>query len=250
QTGPRADAPAFAPILHAASGHDLAAQRYDAAERPARSGIWHADILGGIYAFGAIQTALIGRLRHGVGRYIDVSLMDAMINLLVLEVQEAQTPSPFPRWLATPVRAADGHVMAIPITARNVDRLAEAIDRPDLRDDPRFNAQLPREENWQALMAEIEAWTRSRPAAEAEAHLMAAGVPCARYRTVAEAIDDPQTASRGLMSRVGDGARAFRAPNAPFLFSAAPLTVGSEVPEVGQHTAEILDAVSPRQAAE
>ena len=250
QTGPRANAPAYAPILHAVSGHDMAAQSYDGADRPAKSGIWYADIMGGVYAFGAIQTALIGRLRHGHGQFIDVSLMDTMINLMILEVQEAQTPSAFPRWLATPVRAADGHVMAIPITGRNFERLADAIDRPELRDDPRFNTQLPREENWQALMAEIEAWTSNRPAAVTEAHLMAAGVPCARYQTVAEAVEDPQTVSRGLMANIEDGTRAFRVPNAPFLFGEAPLGVGGTVPDIGQHTTEILGDISSSHAAE
>ena len=250
QAGPRAGAPAYAPILHALSGHDLAAQEYDGAARPAKTGIWYADIMGGAYAFAAIQTALIGRLRYGGGQYIDVSLLDTMINLLVLEVQEAQTPSAFPRWLATPVRAADGYVMAIPITGRNFDRLVDAIGRPELRDDPRFNTQSPREENWQALMAEIEAWTSARPAAEAEARLMAAGVPCARYQTVAEAIADPQIADRGLMAMVDDAARAFRVPNPPFLFGGAPMRVGGAVPAAGQDTAEILGHPATDQAAE
>ena len=250
QEGPRADAPAYAPILHALSGHDLAAQAYDGGARPAKSGIWYADIMGGAYAFAAIQTALIGRLRHGGGRFIDVSLLDTMINLLVLEVQEAQTPSAFLRWLATPVRAADGHVMAIPITGRNFERLAKAIGRSELCHDPRFSAQLPREENWQALMAEIETWTICRPAAEAEARLMAAGVPCARYQTVAEAIDDPQIAARGLMATVGDGVQSFHVPGLPFLFDGQPFGVGAEVPCPGQHTVEILGDMASGYAAE
>lgn len=250
QDGPRADGPAYAPILHALSGHDLAAQSYDGRADPPRGGIWYADIMGGAYAFAAIQTALIGRLRHGAGQYIDVSLMDTMINLMVLEVQEAQTPSTFPRWLATPVRAADGHLMAIPITGRNFRRLAEAIGRPDLKDDPRFNQQLVREENWEALMTMLENWTATRTADAAEAHLMAAGVPCARYQTVAEAIDDPQSASRALMATIGDGADAFRVPNAPFLFGGQPPGIGMAVPAIGQHNAQFLDDPATGHAAE
>ncbi|MEM9061575.1 MAG: CoA transferase [Pseudomonadota bacterium] len=242
QQGPRATSPAYAPILHALSGHDLASQAYDGADAPAKTGIWYADIMGGAYAFAAIQTALVGRLRHGVGCYVDVSLLDTMINLMVLEVQEAQTPSAFSRWLATPVRAADGHVMAIPITGRNFERLAEAIGWPELRDDPRFSAQMAREENWQALMVEIERWTKGRPASDVEATLMAAGVPCARYQTVAEAIDDPQVKARGLMSAVESGAGAFRVPGAPFHFGGAPLSVGPSVPGVGSHTEDYLGA--------
>ncbi|MEM7746378.1 MAG: CoA transferase [Pseudomonadota bacterium] len=249
QDGPRATSPAYAPILHALSGHDLAAQTYDGALGPAKSGIWYADIMGGAYAYAAIQTALVGRLRYGTGQFIDVSLLDTMINLLVLEVQEAQTPSAFSRWLATPVQAADGHAMAIPITGRNFERLADAIDRPALKDDPRFNTQLAREENWQALMCEIQVWTKSRPAAEVEAHLMAAGVPCSRYQTVAQAIDDPQIAARGLMSTVGAGEDSYRVPGAPFLFADTQLSVGPDVPATGADTEAILGVLQASQAA-
>ena len=167
-----------------------------------------------------------------------------MINLMVLEVQEAQTPSDYGRWLATPVRASDGHVIAIPITGRNFERLTDAIDRPDLRNDPRFSAQSSREENWQALMGEIQNWTVSRSASEVEAHFMANGVPCARYQTVGEAIDGEHVTARGLMATVGKGDYRFHVPNPPFLFRGLSLSVGASVPALGEHTLEILDSVS------
>lgn len=242
QDGPRAGHPAYAPILHALSGHDLAAMAYaQDADRPFRTGIWYADLVGGLFAFGAIQTALIGMLRHGNGQYIDVALMDSMVNLLVLELQEAQTPSSFDRWLATPVRAADGYVIAVPITGRIFERLADGIGHPEWKEDARFNTQLAREKNWPVLMDLVEAWTRHRTAADCEQTLMAAGVPCARYQTVAEVLNDDQIAARNLMTLVGSGPGAFKVPNMPFRFSAADLSVGSAVPGVGQHTKDELE---------
>ncbi|MTH96189.1 CaiB/BaiF CoA-transferase family protein [Roseibium sp. RKSG952] len=242
QSGPRARHPAYAPILHALSGHDLAAMSYaEDVGKPFRTGIWYADLIGGLFAFSAIQTALIGQLRHGIGQYIDVALMDSMINLLVLEMQEAQTPSAFERWLATPVRAADGHVIAVPITGRIFERLADLTGHPEWKQDTRFNTQLEREKNWPALMALVEKWTSERSAADCEAAMMEAGIPCARYQTVSEAIHDEQVIARALMSDVGEGAGAFKVANLPFLLSGTPLAVGPRVPEPGEHTKDVLD---------
>ncbi len=78
--------------------------------------------------------------------------------------------------------------------------------------------------------------------------MMAGGVPCARYQTVAEAIDDAQAQARGLMARVGDGDRAFRVPNPPFMFTGTDLSVGSAVPAIGEHTEEILGKMEPARA--
>src|SRR3546814_15840978 len=62
QTGPAASKPAYAPVIHAASGYDMANLRYqDDIDRPAKTGIFMADVLGGVYAFGAIQAALVER---------------------------------------------------------------------------------------------------------------------------------------------------------------------------------------------
>jgi CoA:oxalate CoA-transferase len=241
QTGPRAKHPAYAPILHALSGHDMATARYDnRSGRPPRTGIWYADLVGGLFAFGAIQTALISKLRKGGGQYIDVSLMDAMINLLVLEVQEAQNPSTFERWLATPVKASDGYVMAVPITRRNFERLAETTGNPEWLEDERFRTQLAREKNWPTLMELLEDWTTNRTAAECEQILMSAGVPCARYQTVAQAMSDEQSVARDLFTTAVIGHGTFRLPNPPFQYSNAAVGIGGAVPKTGEHTQEIL----------
>jgi len=245
QQGPRSSQPAYAPILHALSGHELAMMDYQAdLDRPARGGIWYADLIGGVYAFSAIQTALIGKLRHGIGQFIDVALMDTMINLLVLEIQEAQTPSAHKRWLATPVRALDGYVMPVPITKRNFDRLCEVVDRPEWHDDPRFNNQSAREKNWSLFMDKIENWTVTRTAVECEETFMAAGVPCSRYQTVAQALDDEQLAARGSWTEIAGKGGGYKVPNVPYVFSNADARVNASVAPVGAHTDEILALIA------
>jgi CoA:oxalate CoA-transferase len=244
QTGPDAHRPAYAPIVHATSGYDLAQLRYqDGQDVPGKTGIFMADVLGGINAFAAIQTALLHRERSGVGQHVDVALADTMLNLLVYECQEAQFPSPTRRHLYVPICAQDGFVIVAPITTNNFHALCDAIGRRELKDDARFAIAGTRSANWDALMAIVEAWTIRRPARDCEDVLSAAGVPCGRYRTVGEAMAEPQVAVRGGFSEVDDGAGLFKVPNAPFQFSATRMAPRGGVPGLGEDGAALLTSL-------
>jgi crotonobetainyl-CoA:carnitine CoA-transferase CaiB-like acyl-CoA transferase len=249
QTGPRAGQPAYAPVIHAASGFDHTQFVYqDGQEKPAKTGIFVADVLAAVYAFGAIQTALIARLRHGNGQFIDVALMDSMINLLVFECQEAQFPSKERRPLYVPMQARDGFVIVAPVNQRNFEQLADAVGHPDWKTDPRFATVAARTTHWDALMAAIEDWTSTRAARDCEAVLMAAGVPCSRYLSLAEAMADPQLAARGSLATVQDGAGAFLVPNPPFQFADASVGVGSDVPALGADTEAMLKKITNKNS--
>ena len=139
QSGSGATRAAYAPIVHAASGYDAANLSYQAEqEYPASTGIFVADILSGAYAFGAIQAALVHRERTGEGQAVDVSLMDSMLNLMVFECQEAQFPSQQKRPVYAPMKSRDGHVIIAPISQKNFEQMADAMQRPDLKTDERF----------------------------------------------------------------------------------------------------------------
>src|SRR6185312_5347207 len=80
QTGPSAELPAYAPVIHAASGYDMAHLAYQPGrERPDYCGIYHADVFAGAYAFGAISAALYQRTQTKSGQHIDVSMLEAML---------------------------------------------------------------------------------------------------------------------------------------------------------------------------
>lgn len=244
QTGPRAEQPAYAPVVHAASGFDHVQFTYqDGQERPAKTGIFVADVLAAVYAFGAVQTALVSRLRHGNGQFIDVALMDSMINLLVFECQEAQFPSKDRRPLYVPMRARDGFVIVAPVNQRNFEQLADATGHSEWKTDPRFTTVAARTTHWDALMDAVESWTSARPARECEDRLMKAGVPCSRYLTMAEAMVDPQLAARGSLTTVTDGAGDFLVPNPPFKFADGSVGVEPVVPALDADTKEVLARV-------
>jgi len=240
QTGPNAQRPAYAPVVHASSGFDLAQLEYQGGGKPAKSAMFIADILGGMSAFAAIQTALFRRERTGKGQYIDVSLMDCMLNLLVNECQEVQAPSPVMLRAYQPLETTDGFIVVAPTSQKNFEQLAKTVGHEEWIKDPRFARTLVREQNWSELMNLIEGWTRTRTAQGCEDTLLAAGIPCSRYRTVSEALADAQRQSRGALSRVIDAAGAYWVPNPPFQMPGLNTTVRSHVPALNEHGPEVL----------
>ncbi|GFE77136.1 CaiB/BaiF CoA-transferase family protein [Novosphingobium sp. TCA1] len=242
QQGPKAHFPAYAPVIHAASGFDMVNLHYqDDASRPATSGIFVADVLGGTHAFGAIQTALFQRERTGKGQYIDLSMLEAMVGMLVFETQEAQFPGGPRRPLYTPLRTQDGFVMVAPTSPKNFEQLTEAVGHPEWREDARFLTNADRNANWATMLSLVEEWTSQRSSAEAEEVLSRHGVPCGRYREMDEVLADPQLAVRGAMSSVGDAAGSYLVPNPPFTMSGSRVQVRPFVSELGEHGAAVLE---------
>ena len=248
QTGPMSQAPAYAPVIHAASGYEDAHARYQTVggvlPRPANNGIFVADVMGAIHAASAIQTALLQRHRSGRGQFIDVSLMDSVLGMLIYELQDAQFPAQKQRQVYQPVRASDGWVMVAAITGRNMTALFDAIGFPEGRTDPRFATVAEKETNWLVLLEIVEKWTSQRTAKECEEILMRAGVPCSRYRTVGEAMADPQAEFRGLMGTVGSSEGSFKAANPPYRMSASRMEARDLLPHLGEHTEEVLREIA------
>ncbi len=241
QTGPDAQNPAYAPVVQAASGYEMATlEQQPEMTRPGFVGVFLADVMAAVQAFGAINAALFARERTGAGRYIDVSLMESVIWLLVYEIQLAQNPLDTPRGYYRPVRASDGFVMVAPGGQITFESMARAMGAPEWIEDPRFLTHPDRNRNYADLMALVEGWTSTRTAAECERILMAGKVPCARYREVEELFDDPQLAHREAFATVSDGAGSFQVPNPPFAMDDAAVGARSWVAPFGGSAREVL----------
>lgn len=251
QTGPTSQRPAFAPIIHAASGFDLAQLEYQGGGRPPNTAMYIADVLGGMSAYAGIQTAMYHRGQTGRGQFIDVALMDCMFNLLIHECQEAQAPSDEKMRTYQPLKTLDGYVIAAPTSQKNFEQLAAAIGHPEWIEDPRFAKTPTREANWAEFMRLIEGWTQTKTGKDCEEILLAGGVPCTRYRTVAEAMNDAQSKARGTFSLVKDGGGEYWVPNAPFQMPGLDTGARARVPKFGEDTIEVLGRLlgySPAEA--
>jgi crotonobetainyl-CoA:carnitine CoA-transferase CaiB-like acyl-CoA transferase len=251
QTGPSAELPAYAPVIHAASGYEMAHLAYQPGRsRPDYCGIYHADVLTGVYAFGAIGAALYQRVGTGKGQHIDVSMLESMLSLTLNELQWSQFEvKPTQRPMFGPIETTDGYVMVAIASEKTFQSLMQVIGHPEWVSDPRFAIYADRRENWATLMEGVEAWSRSVSTAQCLAALNAAGVPSSAYRTVKQALADPQIAHRGALAEVEDGGGTFRVLNLPFRMSGAKVAAAKKMAVLGEHTRAYLKEIAEKVAA-
>lgn len=212
QTGPIAQLPAYAPVVHALSGYDRALKAAsDSPFAPDPCTVFTADVLAGTYAFGAIAAALYAREKSGIGAFIDLSMFEAMLGLMPYEVQYAQTPDAGPPLVFRPFRVADGYVLISPITRHHYVALAEEAGCPHL---------LTRGFDALAFHLAVEHWSEALESAACLDRLRELDIPCANYRTVEEALKDPQLKSRDALVLARDGDQEVQRIRAPFQFFA------------------------------
>lgn len=242
QQGPFAQRAAYAPIAHAASGFDYAylSSQGNVGGRPPDSGIMIADMLTGSYAFGAIQTALLGRMQSGRGDFVDVTMMESMMSLIPRQLQDAQLAKTPRDGGFRPIRVSDGYVMICIISEKNMRSVAQAMNREDLIEDPRFAQRLQRYKNMDAFVAEIESWSETLTAEQCEAAMNNAGVPCSIYTATKDLFDHPQITERRAFKQMQDHDGPFKIQNPPFQFAGSDTATADSVPELGEHTLEVL----------
>jgi crotonobetainyl-CoA:carnitine CoA-transferase CaiB-like acyl-CoA transferase len=245
QAGPSAELPAYAPVIHASSGYDLAQIAHQLeTRRPDFCGIFTADVLTGTYAFGAIMAALYQRQLSGEGQMIDVSMLESMLSLTLSEIQAAQfAVTPPGRPIFGPVATKDGYIMPAIASERTFQNLAIASGHPGWISDPRFAEYSERRRHWGELVDELELWSTRLTTAEVQAIFDRHGVPSSPYRTVKEAMTDPQLAHRRAFTEISDAGGTFLALNPPFRMSAASTGAQPFAAALGEHTAEVLTEI-------
>ena len=242
QTGPGAGRPAYAPVIHASTGYDMAHLFYQQGrERPDNCGIFVADYASGAYAMGAILAAVHQRHATGKGQMIDVSMFETLVGMLLGEVNRAQFDFEMPsRPMYGPIEASDGYVMLATASEKTFQDMATAAGRRDWLTDPRFEKYQNRRMNWGLLVDELEEWSKKMSVKEVVAALEKQGVPCSPYLTVTEALKDPQVEHRGSLCTIEDGGGSYKSPAPPFRFSGSPLQSGPRVAALGEDTKTVL----------
>ena len=124
--------------------------------------------------------------------------------------------------------------------SRTFQNLAVASGHPRWITDPRFAQYHHRRANWGELIDELEEWSRERSTTEVQAVFDRHGVPSSPYRTVKEAMADPQLAHRRAFAEIHDAGGAFQALNPPFRMSNTPAAASPHVAALGEHTEQLL----------
>ena len=209
-TGPWSQRPAYDAVVQGMSGiMAITGASGGAAVKP---GVPVADLAAGLYAFGGITSALLGRATSGRGTHLDVAMYDATVSLL-----EGAALS----YLATgvdPVSIGNAHFAIAPFdtfACRDRDiticaandalfaALARALRVPGLASDPRFLTNALRHEHRDALKQALEAVLARASADHWLGELDLAGVPCGPISSVGEAVGSEQAAVRRMVVDAG-----------------------------------------------
>ncbi|MGH7068834.1 MAG: CaiB/BaiF CoA transferase family protein, partial [Acetobacteraceae bacterium] len=254
QKGPNAQRPAYDYIIQGLSG--IMAVTGDPDGPPTLVGESIADMAAGMFASWAILAALYERNRTGCGRYIDISMFDAMIALQLTSVVrwfasgEAPTRVGNRHPLSAPFgafRARDREIMIAVLNAKQFELLLDVMGRRALLGDPRFASDSARLENEAPLRREIEDWLAGYSAEEAVAKLVAAGVPAGPVADIAEALASEQAVARQLLQRAElPEVGPFWLPEQPAHFLGALRGATGRAPQLGEHTAEVLARLADR----
>lgn len=249
-------------------GPDAGMAGYDASAYWARGGIAHVltpadrdyplsprgamgDRNGGMALAFGIAGALLKRFRTGVGSVVDVSLLatamwtassDLLSALQGGEPRAMGGRGPIVNPLIGTFTTADGrHIQLVFLESdRYWGPLCDVIERPDLRDDPRFVDHHARDANRIACVAALDEVFAGRTYEEWKQLLRQLDAPWSPVQSIEELLTDPQVLANDYIGEVVvEGGPTYRLPTVPVQFDERPPAL-RPAPEHGEHTEAIL----------
>lgn len=253
RTGPDRNATAFDLTLQARGG--TMSITGEAGHTPSRMGPPMGDLAGGMFAALSIAAALYERERTGVGRAIDLSLLDCQVALLAYAATYALNGGPVlgPQgsghayaWPYRALRAKDGDFVVAVFTDRFWPGFCQALGLDAWGSDPTLATHAQRRARSEELLAVIEPTLASRTVAEWLEALGRNEVPCAKVQGVDEVFRDPQVRSRAMVAPLDQG------PLGTVFTAGNPMKFEGEwegerhgpVPSLGEHTDAVLRSIA------
>lgn len=249
QDSPQRDWPAIDNIVQATSGMMMLSG--EEGDPPVRVGFPIVDTLTGQTAAFAILSALIRRMQGDGGSFIDVSMFDASLAFMTSAVTpflvtgRAMTRMGNTGYSGLPTAslftARDGRQVSLGVVQPNqFAALARFTGREDWLRNPLFATPEARRANFDAMKAELETVIATRDAADWEAGMSAAGIPCGMVRRVDEAAALARPDALLSFDGLGGPDGAIRAPGAGFRLTPGAQE-GQMPPRLDEHRDEILD---------
>ena len=257
QTGPAAGRPAYDTVAQAASAF---LKLLVNPANPRVVGPAVADAMTGFYAAYGVMGALVERGRTGVGRTVEVSMLEAMchfnLDAFTHYFSENEIMGPFSRPSVSQsyvLECADGLWIALHMSSPEKfwQGLANAIERPELFQDPRFSNREGRIAHQTEMIALLDGLFRQRTRAEWCTRLEAQDVPHAPMYDTREAMADPQARHLELeVSAPHPEGGQWRTIRSPVSFDGErPLQVTAP-PTLGADNASIVEPVRRRLRGE
>lgn len=251
-TGDLAPRPAYDIVAQAMSGMMSVTGFSDGP--PCKIGPSVGDNYTGAYLCMGVLMALYEREKTGVGRRIDVAMMDTLFSVMenfVVEYTIAgkvphragnQDPSiaPFDSF-----RAKDGEFVMGCGTDKMYGALCDAMGRAELASDPRFLTNLVRCENYEELKPMIEAWTTTKTVKELEEIISSLAIPFGEILNIPQAVEHPQTKERNMIWNVYQPGmeRMIRIPGTPIKIHGEMDKPQKAAPLLGEDNVNIFGAL-------
>ena len=247
RTGPRAAEPAFDYLVQGYAGYMAVTGEPDGP--PGKCGVSVIDFAGGYAAMVGLMVGLFDAQRTGVGRDVDVALLDTAVSMLSYFAVWTLNRD----WIAERTRSS-AHQTLVPaqnfatrdgwiVIFCNKDKfwrdLVETLGAPELADDARFRTFGDRFAHKDALLPLLQARFATRSTEEWLDRLRGR-VPCAPVNDVRQALADPQVLARDMIVEVEHpdfGAlKEVRSP----VRTAGEIRDPARAPRLGEHTDQIL----------
>lgn len=242
------DKPAYDPIIQSLSG--VAGTFERAIGEPRFVPMVMCDHISGLVAAQAIGFALYRRERTGRGEAIEVPMLENMASFVTSEHMGAATFLPptgesgdnrllTPDYRPLPTR--DGYITISPNTNAQAFAFFDAIGRPELKSDPRFDSAANRSVNADAYFKVRAEGLKARTTAEWLELFDRLQIPAARYNAIDDLFDDPHLADVGFFATEEHPSEGpIRRTRVPVQFSAGMREAGLPAPRLGEHTRAVL----------
>ncbi len=208
-SGPESARPAYDMVVQAMGG--IMSLTGTPGGPPTRVGSSIGDITAGLFAAIGVCAALFERSTTGLGRKVDVAMLDSQVAILENAIARYQATGEVPGPLGsrhpsiTPFEAfetRDGHLVVAAGNDALFSRLCETLGRPELAADPAFASNALRTENHEPLKRALESTLREQPSAHWLGLLETAEIPCGPIQDVAQVLDHPQVRARNMVVSV------------------------------------------------
>ncbi len=217
---------------------------------PTKAGVPVGDIAAGMFAAHAVLAALLRRERTGEGGVVDVAMYDSLVAMLTYQAARFFATGEVPRSEGNQhptivpygtYPTADAPVNICVGNDAQFHRLCQALDAPEIADDPRYATNRSRLGHRAELAAALAPVLAAFTAADVLARLEAAGVPAGPIRDVGEVFSDPESVARGLRLQVTHPTLGpLAVPGGPWRLDGDPVTVRRPPPDLGADTAAVL----------
>ena len=247
-SGPYKNKAGTDPVLQAIGG--LMGLTGEPDGKPVRIPLAIIDMVTGLYAHGAIMAALLARGTTGKGQFIEISLLDTELTLLMNLASSYLLAGEVPK------RWGSGHPTIVPFgvfETKDRDifmsassdgrwrRLCKACQLDYLADDPRFLTNTARIEHRKELVPLLQERLHHKTAEEWLSILDEVGVPCAPINTLDKVFQDPHVMARGIVKEVTHPITGtLKMVGIPVRHHETPGTIRLAPPHLGEHTNTIL----------